>query len=173
MSPRNSASRRPTTSAPTGGHLPPQALDIEAAVLGAALLEAEAQRTLLVTLPTEEIFYSTAHQQVYLAIRDLVTRGDHAGQLTVVQQLRYRGTLERTGGPHFVATIEKYDYDRQAALYLDVLGATRFLIIGVQKKVPHSVWRVELTATPGLIEQGRKKYCTLLRHSAQGVARRN
>ena len=72
--------------------------------------------------------------------------------------------------PHFLTTIEKYDYDRQAALYLDVLGVTRFLIIGVQKKAPHNVWRVELTATPGLIEQGRKKYNTLLRHHASRQA---
>ena len=68
---------------------------------------------------------------------------------------------------HFLTTIEKYDYDCQAALYLDVPGATRFLITGVQKKVPHNIWRVELTATPGLFEQGRKKYSTLLRHHAR------
>ncbi|WBA44229.1 PD-(D/E)XK nuclease-like domain-containing protein [Hymenobacter canadensis] len=37
----------------------------------------------------------------------------------------------------FVATIEQYDYDRQAAFYTDVLQADRFLIIGVQKKAPH------------------------------------
>ncbi|WP_051719113.1 replicative DNA helicase [Hymenobacter sp. IS2118] len=85
------------------GHLPPQALDLEAAVLGAALLEAHAQRTLLATLPDEQVFYSTAHQQVYLAIRDLVQLGDHADILTVTRQLRHRGTLERTGGPGFVA----------------------------------------------------------------------
>jgi len=72
---------------------------------------------------------------------------------------------------HFLATIEKYDYDRQAALYLDVLGATRFLIIGVQKKAPHEVWRVELTTTPALIEQGRKKYAALLRHHARQAPR--
>ena len=72
--------------------------------------------------------------------------------------------------PHFLTTIEKYDYDRQAALYLDVLGATRFLIIGVQKKAPREVWRVELTAMPGLIEQGRKKYAVLLRHHARKAA---
>lgn len=71
---------------------------------------------------------------------------------------------------HFLTTIEKYDYDRQAALYLDVLGATRFLIIGVQKRTPHNVWRVEFTAMPGLIEQGRKKYSTLLRHHARRQA---
>lgn len=99
------AARRAAISAPSSGQLPPQALDLEAAVLGAALLESHAQRTLLTTLPTEEVFYSAAHQQVYLAIRDLVQRGDHADLLTVVAQLRHRGALERTGGPHFIAQL--------------------------------------------------------------------
>jgi replicative DNA helicase len=101
--PKPFAVRRPAISAPASGHLPPQALDLEAAVLGAAMLEADAQRTMLATLPTEEVFYCTAHQQVYLAIRDLVQQGSQADLLTVVAQLRHRGTLERTGGPHFVA----------------------------------------------------------------------
>ncbi|MDQ2793611.1 MAG: replicative DNA helicase, partial [Bacteroidota bacterium] len=101
--PQPYAARRPAITAPSSGHLPPQALDLEAAVLGAALLEADAQRTLLAILPTEEVFYCPAHQQVYLAIRDLVQQGNHADLLTVVAQLRHRGTLERTGGPHFVA----------------------------------------------------------------------
>ena len=80
------------------------------------------------------------------------------------------GPPEATSSPdlaHFIATFVQYDYDRQAALYLDVLGATRFLIIGVQKKAPQAVWRVELTATASLIEQGRKKYAALLRHHAR------
>ena len=70
---------------------------------------------------------------------------------------------------HFVATIEQYDYDRQVALYSDLLGAARF-IIGVQKKnahkafsCPFEVWQFEVTPAPGLIEQGRKKYERLLR----------
>ena len=86
-----------------GGALPPQALDLEAAVLGAALLEADAQRTVLATLPDEQVFYLPAHQQVYLALRDLVQAGQHADLLTVVAQLRHRGTLQRVGGPAFVA----------------------------------------------------------------------
>ncbi|WP_210514946.1 replicative DNA helicase [Hymenobacter terricola] len=94
---------RPTTSATRHNQLPPQVLDLEAAVLGAALLEADAQRTMLATLTTEEVFYCTAHQQIYLAIRDLVQVGDHADILTVTQQLRHRGMLARTGGPAFVA----------------------------------------------------------------------
>ena len=63
----------------------------------------------------------------------------------------------------FCATIEQYDYDRQAAFYADVLGATRFTIIGVQKKAPFAVWQVDLFDIPGLFEQGRKKYTRLLR----------
>ncbi|MGI4736580.1 MAG: DnaB-like helicase N-terminal domain-containing protein [Janthinobacterium lividum] len=39
------------------------------------------------------------HQQVYPAIRDMVPAGHHADPLTVVQQLRPRGTLARTEGP--------------------------------------------------------------------------
>jgi len=50
---------------------------------------------------------------------------------------------------HFVATIEPYDYDRQAALYSDLLGAARFIIIGVQKKSPFEVWQFEVTPAPG------------------------
>ncbi|WP_035565328.1 PD-(D/E)XK nuclease-like domain-containing protein [Hymenobacter sp. IS2118] len=110
--------------------------------------------------------YTATHTATGVGVKlrpDLLVRSRAGRQLTLID-------FKTTSSPdlaHFLATIEKYDYDRQAALYLDVLGATRFLIIGVQKKAPHEVWRVELTATPGLIEQGRKKYNTLLRHHAR------
>ena len=74
--------------------------------------------------------------------------------------------------PHFLASAEQYDYDRQAALYLDALQATRFLIIGVQKRNPHQVCVYDATAAPGFIEQGRRKYAALLRrYAAQHQAR--
>lgn len=95
--------RRTSISIPTTGHLPPQALDLEAAILGAALLEAHAQRTLLTLLPDEQVFYSTAHQEVYLAIRDLTAEGWGVDMLTVTKQLSKRGTLQRVGGSAFVA----------------------------------------------------------------------
>ncbi|RTQ45855.1 replicative DNA helicase [Hymenobacter gummosus] len=101
--PTTNLTRRAATSAPAPGHLPPQALDLEAAVLGAALLEAPAQRTLLALLPDEQVFYSTAHQQVYAAIRDLSAEGLGVDMLTVTRQLSKRGVLQRVGGPAFVA----------------------------------------------------------------------
>ena len=110
--------------------------------------------------------YTATHAATGVGVKlrpDLLVRSPAGRQLTLID-------FKTTSSPtldHFLATIERYDYDRQAALYLDVLGATCFLIIGVQKKAPHQVWCVELAATPGLIEQGRKKYNTLLRHHAR------
>ena len=114
--------------------------------------------------------YTATHTATGVGVKlrpDLLVSSRAGRQLTLID-------FKTTSAPdlaHFLATIEKYDYDRQAALYLDVLGATRFLIIGVQKKAgplrDNQVWRVELAATPGLIEQGRKKYNTLLRHYAR------
>lgn len=133
-------------------------------------------RDLLYRGQTEQS-YTAMHTATGVGIKlrpDLLVRSPAGRQLTLID-------FKTTSSPdlaHFLTTIERYDYDRQAALYLDVLGATRFLIIGVQKKTrikafgaPHEVWRVELTAMPGLIEQGRKKYAVLLRHHARKVAR--
>ena len=110
--------------------------------------------------------YTATHTATGVGVKlrpDLLVRSRAGRQLTLIDFK----TTSSPDLPHFLTTIEKYDYDRQAALYLDVLGATRFLIIGVQKKAPHEVWRVELTATPALIEQGRKKYSRLLRCYAE------
>ncbi len=110
--------------------------------------------------------YTATHTATGVGVKlrpDLLVRSRAGRQLTLID-------FKTTSAPdlaHFLATIEKYDYDRQAALYLDVLDATRFLIIGVQKKAPYQVWRVELTAMPNLIEQGRKKYAALLRYHAR------
>jgi len=113
--------------------------------------------------------YTATHTATGVGVKlrpDLLIRSRAGRQLTLIDFK----TTSSPDLPHFLTTIEKYDYDRQAALYLDVLGATRFLIIGVQKKAPREVWRVELTAMPGLIEQGRKKYAVLLRHHARKAA---
>ena len=117
--------------------------------------------------------YTAIHTATGVGVKlrpDLLVRSRAGRQLTLIDFK----TTSSPDLPHFLTTIEKYDYDRQAALYLDVLGATRFLIIGVQKKAGplrgNEVWRVELTAMPGLIEQGRKKYAALLRHHARQAA---
>ncbi|WP_162549662.1 replicative DNA helicase [Hymenobacter nivis] len=85
------------------GHVPPHNAALEAAVLGALLLEADALRTVLGILPSEKAFYVPAHRFIFRAVRTLFAAGQAIDQLTLTVQLRADGVLERVGGPHFVA----------------------------------------------------------------------
>ncbi len=63
----------------------------------------------------------------------------------------------------FVRRCQEYDYDRQAAFYLDAVGAKRFIFVGIQKVKPFNLFHFEATAHPGFVEYGRRKYKFLLR----------
>ncbi len=63
----------------------------------------------------------------------------------------------------FVEKCSEYDYDRQAAFYLDAVGGKRFIFVGIQKIKPHALFYFEATAANGFVEYGRKKYKALLR----------
>lgn len=117
---------------------------------------------------TAELTHTATHTatDVQVKIRPDLVVVSPAGRRTTLIDFK---TTSCPDLPHFLASAEQYDYDRQAALYLDALNATRFLIIGVQKKAPHAVWLFDATATPGFIEQGRKKYTALLRRQASSV----
>ena len=81
----------------------------------------------------------------------------------LVIDLKSTGQKDYAG---FLRSLEIYDYDRQAAFYLDSLNHTtgprpRFLFVGVQKVKPFNIWIVEPSVP--FIEGGRKKYRALLR----------
>jgi len=83
---------------------------------------------------------------------------DQPGQpYTVVD---FKTTLARDAD-HFRLQCSHYDYDRQAAFYLDALRADRFLLVGVQKVEPFGVFPLEVPAD--MLAEGRRKYLNLLR----------
>ena len=61
------------TAMPDFGKVPPQANDMEEAVLGAVMLEKEAVITILDILKPES-FYREAHQKIFKAISELAAR---------------------------------------------------------------------------------------------------
>lgn len=63
----------------------------------------------------------------------------------------------------FVSSLTGYDYDRQAAFYMDSIHAQRFIFIGVQKVKPYDLFYFEANKAFGFIEYGRKKYKALLK----------
>ena len=84
------------------GKLPPQAIDLEEAVLGALMLEKDALTTVIEILQVES-FYREPHQKIYEAILTLFDNSEPVDILTVTNQLRKNGTLEFAGGPFFVS----------------------------------------------------------------------
>ncbi|MGY6523098.1 MAG: replicative DNA helicase [Mongoliitalea sp.] len=86
------------------GKLPPQALDLEEAVLGALMLEKEALTNVVDLLKTES-FYKEAHKVIYQAILDLFSESQPIDMLTVTNQLRKTGKLELAGGAFFITEL--------------------------------------------------------------------
>lgn len=83
------------------GKLPPQALDMEEAVLGAIMTEQ--QQPDVFTVLEVDHFYSEPHKTIYKAILDLNKAGQPIDMLTVVNQLRANGTIEIIGGAAYIA----------------------------------------------------------------------
>ena len=86
------------------GKLPPQALDLEEAVLGALMIEKDALSS-VVDILKPETFYKEAHQRIYNAILTLFGNSDPIDLLTVTNQLRKTGEIEVIGGGGFVAEL--------------------------------------------------------------------
>ncbi len=81
--------------------IPPQALDVEEAVLGAILIEPGNEIDALETLKSDS-FYKESHQRIFKAITELSTLHLPIDQLTVVQQLKSNGDLEFVGGAAYI-----------------------------------------------------------------------
>lgn len=86
------------------GKLPPQALDLEEAVLGALMLDKNAMNDVMDTLKVSS-FYKDAHQKVYQAILNLFSETQPVDILTVTQELRKMGELEAVGGAYFISQL--------------------------------------------------------------------
>ncbi|MCD8313849.1 MAG: replicative DNA helicase, partial [Bacteroidales bacterium] len=86
------------------GNKPPQALDVEEAVLGAMLVEPNCIDDAIAEL-TPGCFYSEKNRLIYEAMTHLVNGHVSIDVLTVSQQLRKEGNLEIVGGSAFVAAL--------------------------------------------------------------------
>jgi replicative DNA helicase len=85
------------------GKLPPQATDLEEAVLGAAMLERSAIDIISWLKP--EDFYLEGHQMIFTAIMELFSRNEPIDLLTVTQRLKTNGKLDVCGGAYRIAEL--------------------------------------------------------------------
>ncbi len=86
------------------GKIPPQALDLEEAVLGAIMLEKDALAA-IIDIIRPEAFYKDAHQVIFNSISRLFAKSEPVDILTVTNELKFTGELEAAGGPFYIAQL--------------------------------------------------------------------
>jgi replicative DNA helicase len=88
------------------GKIPPQAVEVEQAVLGALMLSDEYfQEAEGILKP--EMFYKDEHQIIFAALTDMAKRGKQIDLVTVTQHLKDTGQLEKVGGPMEVTQLTR------------------------------------------------------------------
>ena len=88
------------------GNKPPQATDVEEAVLGAMLLEPECVDLAMEEL-TPSCFYDPRHRMIFEAMSGLVNEHVSVDLVTVSNRLREHGTLEDVGGAAVLAGLSE------------------------------------------------------------------
>jgi len=81
------------------GKLPPQARELEEAVLGAVMLEKSAFDT-IVEILKPECFYVDAHQRIFRTFQSLTQQSMPIDMLTVVEELKSKEFKSWTKLPH-------------------------------------------------------------------------
>lgn len=95
-----------TVIAPDIGKLPPQAKELEEAVLGALMLEKDAY-SIISDILKPESFYDPVHQLIFGAIQGLAMQQKPVDVLTVVEELKRRGELDTAGGASYIAELSE------------------------------------------------------------------
>lgn len=86
------------------GKVPPQAKDLEEAVLGAVMLEKNAFDTVIEILKPE-CFYVEAHQRIFKAMQSLANKSQPIDILTIAEELKSKEELEMVGGAYYVTKL--------------------------------------------------------------------
>jgi replicative DNA helicase len=86
------------------GKLPPQAIEVEEAVLGALMLERDAYIAVADIIDTRS-FYKEEHQKIFEVIKYLSTHEKPVDLLMVTQELKNRNILDEVGGPLYITQL--------------------------------------------------------------------
>jgi replicative DNA helicase len=86
------------------GKIPPQANQVEEAILGAIMLERGAFDRISELL-TSEAFYLDAHQRIFKAMQSLAGKNREIDIMTLVEELRKMDELEMVGGEYYVVKL--------------------------------------------------------------------
>lgn len=90
----------------SSGRIPPQAIDLEKAVLGSLLIDKKGL-DVVIDILSEEIFYKKEHQIIFSAIYKLFGSGHPIDIYTVSNQLRKDGLISEGGGDSYLIELSQ------------------------------------------------------------------
>ncbi len=86
------------------GKLPPQAIPLEEAVLGALMLDKDALPVVIDILQPDS-FYQESHRAIFKAMLNLFERSQPVDMLTVTEELKKDAALEKVGGAYYLVEL--------------------------------------------------------------------
>lgn len=86
------------------GKVQPQAVPLEEAVLGAIMLDKDAL-PVVIDIINKESFYTEAHQAIYTAMLSLFEKSQPIDLLTVTEEIKKQGNLEKIGGAYYLVEL--------------------------------------------------------------------
>lgn len=89
----------------TAGKLPPQAVELEEAVIGALLVDYRVLEESDFLRP--DIFYAQKHKIIFKAIEDIASRGEGVDLLTVSSELQKKKKLDSVGGNAYLVDLSQ------------------------------------------------------------------
>ncbi|NUM80873.1 replicative DNA helicase [bacterium] len=92
---------KPSNVIEFAGRVPPQALEVEEAILGSLLID-ETALTKVADFLDESCFYKEAHRVIYGAMLKLYQAAQPIDLITVTEELKKENQLERIGGSYFL-----------------------------------------------------------------------
>jgi replicative DNA helicase len=101
---KNRRKTAPDMSTMIYGKVPPQAKELEEAILGAILLEKDAYDVAAEVLKPE-CFYVDSHQRIFRAMQTLQRKSQPIDLLTVCEELKKAEELDLVGGPYYVTKL--------------------------------------------------------------------
>lgn len=86
--------------------IPPQAVEVEEAVLGSAMIESEAADLMFMILGVDD-FYKPAHRLIYESMRKLYDKGQTLDLISIESELRDRQKIDDVGGSGYLADLTR------------------------------------------------------------------
>lgn len=129
----------------------------EQAILGSMLSDKDAVQKALEVLKPED-FYREDNKEIFAAMQDIYSVGKDIDIITVGEQLKLRGSLERVGGTQNLATlIDNVPTTTNVARYVEIVEqkAVARRIIQVNKDILDAAFKQE-DDVDALIEQAEK-----------------